>query len=86
MQIYKTARAAFASGKARSIAFRKEQLSQLAHLISDNRDAFNEAIRKDLGRSVFESNMYVRIPLSYVIHALKCVPGSRSRRPSRKSQ
>ncbi|EPQ27689.1 uncharacterized protein PFL1_04827 [Pseudozyma flocculosa PF-1] len=48
-------RANFLTGKTRSIEYRKNQLKQLAFMLKDNSDAFVESIRKDLGRSKFES-------------------------------
>jgi aldehyde dehydrogenase (NAD+) len=58
-QIHKTARTAFASGRTRSIDFRQQQLSQLAYLISDNHSAIVRAIKQDLGRCEFESDVCV---------------------------
>ncbi|KAF8519640.1 NAD-aldehyde dehydrogenase [Hysterangium stoloniferum] len=49
--------ASFKAGKAKSIAFRKEQLLQLAYLFQDNIKPFQDALAKDLGRPVLESNM-----------------------------
>ncbi|EEA24949.1 Hexadecenal dehydrogenase [Talaromyces marneffei ATCC 18224] len=43
-------RRTFDSGKTRPIAWRKEQLRNLYHLIVDNRDRFIEAIFKDIGK------------------------------------
>lgn len=48
-------RAAFLSGKTRSLEYRKKQLKQLAFLVDDNQDKFVEAIRKDLGRPAMET-------------------------------
>lgn len=48
-------RAAFLTGKTRSVEYRKNQLKQLAYMIKDNQEAFVESLRKDLGRSRFES-------------------------------
>lgn len=58
-QIHQTARTAFASGKTRSIEFRQQQLSQLAHLLSDNRAAFVQALKQDLGRCEMETDVWV---------------------------
>jgi aldehyde dehydrogenase (NAD+) len=41
----------FLSGATRSIEFRKQQLQKLKKLVVDNKDAFVEAIYKDLHRS-----------------------------------
>ncbi|UTT88477.1 hypothetical protein NDA17_007733 [Ustilago hordei] len=48
-------RAAFLTGKTRSIEYRKNQLKQLAFMFKDHQDDFVEALRKDLGRSRFET-------------------------------
>ncbi|KIJ53661.1 hypothetical protein M422DRAFT_25484 [Sphaerobolus stellatus SS14] len=49
--------ASFRAGKARSIEFRKEQLLQLAYMIKDNMEAFQDSLYKDLGRPKFEGTM-----------------------------
>lgn len=49
----------FRTGKTRDIQFRREQLLSLAYLVQENREAIHEALRKDLGRSNYESEMYV---------------------------
>jgi len=56
-QIHEHLRESFRAGKARPIAYRKEQLLQLAYLFQDNVEYFHEALRKDLGRPVFETNL-----------------------------
>lgn len=48
-------RKAFLTGKTRDLQYRKNQLKQLAFLVTDNEDAFCDALAKDLGRSKFES-------------------------------
>lgn len=58
-QIHAALRAGYRSGKAKSIKYRKHQLLQLAYLLQDNRERFNEAIKNDLGRSSLENEMYV---------------------------
>ncbi|UZJ52554.1 hypothetical protein CBS101457_001874 [Exobasidium rhododendri] len=55
VKINEDLRASFLSGKTRDLEYRKNQLKQLAFLLNDNSDAFVESIRKDLGRSRFES-------------------------------
>lgn len=45
-----SARAAFRSGKTRSLYFRKTQLRKLHKLLEDNAALFEEALAKDLGR------------------------------------
>lgn len=54
-QINKELRAAFLTGKTRPIEYRRNQLKQLAFLLTDNEDAFCDALRKDLGRTKFET-------------------------------
>ncbi|KAF8579073.1 NAD-dependent aldehyde dehydrogenase [Ramaria rubella] len=56
-QIHEHLRSSFRAGKAKSIAFRKEQLLQLAYMLQDNVALFQESLKKDLGRPVFESRM-----------------------------
>lgn len=59
-QIHTSLQAGFKSGKARDIKYRKHQLLQLAYLLKDNKDRFNEAVKRDLGRSYPEHEMYVQ--------------------------
>ena len=59
LKIHRELRAGFKSGKSRPIAYRKYQLSQLAYLIKDNMERFQEALAKDLGRPHLESTMFV---------------------------
>ncbi|KAF8581488.1 aldehyde dehydrogenase [Ramaria rubella] len=56
-QIRDTLRASFRAGKTKSIAFRKEQLLQLAYLFQDNIERFHDSLKKDLGRPVLETNL-----------------------------
>jgi uncharacterized Fe-S cluster-containing radical SAM superfamily protein len=57
IQIRGHVRESFRAGKAKSVAFRKEQLLQLAYLIQDNLEPFQVALRKDLGRSAVDANL-----------------------------
>ncbi|KAI9101314.1 aldehyde dehydrogenase, dimeric NADP-preferring [Phlyctochytrium arcticum] len=50
--------AAFASGKTRPLAFRKEQLSQLMKLVTDNTPQIATAIYADLRKPITESVAY----------------------------
>ena len=59
LQIHASLQVSFKSGKARDIKYRKHQLLQLAYLLKDNKDRFNEAAKRDLGRSYPENEMYV---------------------------
>lgn len=59
LQIHARARAAFESGKAASLAFRKEQIAQLAYLLRDNEDRLRDALRADLGRPPLETDLCV---------------------------
>jgi aldehyde dehydrogenase (NAD+) len=45
----------FATGRTRSVEWRKEQLRALGRLMSENEGAIAEALEKDLGRSPFEA-------------------------------
>ncbi|CAO1636635.1 unnamed protein product [Sympodiomycopsis kandeliae] len=54
-QINKELREAFLSGKTRDFEYRKNQLKQLTHLLTDNEDAWCQALDKDLGRNKFET-------------------------------
>lgn len=45
----------FAMGQTREIPFRICQLQMLAEAIQKNQNKLEEALRKDLGKSVFES-------------------------------
>jgi aldehyde dehydrogenase (NAD+) len=58
-QIHTSLQVGFRSGRARDIKYRKHQLLQLAYLLKDNKDRFNEAAKHDLGRSHSENEMYV---------------------------
>ncbi|KAI5120924.1 hypothetical protein M0805_002904 [Coniferiporia weirii] len=53
--IHADLKAEFRKGKSRDIAFRKQQLSQLAYLIKDNMDGFRDALKQDLGKPPFEA-------------------------------
>lgn len=59
-QTHAALRAGYKSGKVRSIEYRKHQLLQLAYLLQDNRERFNEAVKNDLGRSPPENEMYAK--------------------------
>ncbi|QKX61650.1 uncharacterized protein TRUGW13939_08802 [Talaromyces rugulosus] len=48
-------RGSFDSGITLDVKFRKRELQQLTYLLQDNVEQITEAIRKDLGRSHFES-------------------------------
>lgn len=58
-QTHAALRAGYKSGKTKSIKYRKHQLLQLAYLLQDNREKFNQAIEIDLGRSPLENEMHV---------------------------
>ncbi|KAF8472175.1 aldehyde dehydrogenase [Gautieria morchelliformis] len=67
-------RASFRAGKAKSVAFRKEQLLQLAYLIQDNTDRFQAALKNDLGRPVVESNLFdISAMITEALHSYKNV-------------
>ena len=48
-------RQTFASGRTRSVEWRREQLHALERLMSDNEPAIADALEQDLGRSPFEA-------------------------------
>ncbi|GJF08226.1 aldehyde dehydrogenase [Mycolicibacterium cyprinidarum] len=48
-------RATFATGRTRSVQWRKEQLRALERMLSDNETAIAAALEQDLGRSPFEA-------------------------------
>ncbi|KAI0776646.1 NAD-aldehyde dehydrogenase [Trametes elegans] len=56
-KIHARARAAFESGRTASLAFRKEQIAQLAYLLRDNEDRLRDALRADLGRPPLETDL-----------------------------
>lgn len=69
--INKELRAAFLTGKTRDLEYRKNQLKQIAFLLTDNTDAWCEALEKDLGRSKFET-MFAEVMLT-VTEAVEAV-------------
>ncbi|KAL5527231.1 hypothetical protein ACEPAG_6022 [Sanghuangporus baumii] len=48
----------FLKWRTRDIAFRKQQLSQLAYMVKDNMDRFQEALKHDLGKPSLEAVAY----------------------------
>src|SRR6478735_3560130 len=48
-------RKTFASGRTRSIEWRKQQLLQLARLVEENEDAIAKALAEDLDRNAAEA-------------------------------
>ena len=58
-QIHAELQKTFKTGKTRPIAFRKEQLYKLGRLLKENEQRFRDALRADLGRPDFESDLYV---------------------------
>ncbi|KAH8082835.1 aldehyde dehydrogenase [Cristinia sonorae] len=61
-KIIEALRSGFRSGKTRPIAYRKEQLKQLGYVLQENTAAFLEALKSDLGRPHFESEVHEIIP------------------------
>ena len=55
VQIRAHLRESFRAGKAKSVAYRKEQLLQLAYLFKDNIELFKISLKKDIGRPAFET-------------------------------
>ena len=66
VQIHARARAAFESGKTKSITFRKEQIAQVGYLLKDNELRLKEALKQDLGRPHLETELYVAISAQVV--------------------
>ena len=58
-QIHATVRRAYLDGKAKSVAFRKQQLAQLGCLVTDNEECLHQALTADLGRHRLENDLYV---------------------------
>ncbi|KAI0788166.1 Aldehyde/histidinol dehydrogenase [Fomes fomentarius] len=56
-EIHETARRAFYADRARSIVFRKNQISQIGYLIKDNEDRLKHALKLDLGRPPLETEL-----------------------------
>lgn len=56
-QLIEKQRAYFLTGATLPVSFRMEALKKLKNVIASNQDAICEAIRKDLGKSSFESYM-----------------------------
>ena len=57
LEIYDELRASFDTGKTMPIAFRRKQLASLAHMIKDNIPRFEDAMKADIGKPPFESQM-----------------------------
>ena len=53
--IVRRLRETFATGRTRSVEWRKQQLQALERLMTENEGAIAEALEKDLGRSPFEA-------------------------------
>ncbi|TFK87170.1 aldehyde dehydrogenase [Polyporus arcularius HHB13444] len=56
-KIHATAREAFASGRTKSIAFRKAQIAQVGYLLKDNEQRIKDALKSDLGRPYLETEL-----------------------------
>ncbi|GJE85335.1 NAD-aldehyde dehydrogenase [Phanerochaete sordida] len=56
-KIHAELKQSFQTGKTRDIAFRKEQLAQLAWLLKDNTERFAEALQADMHRPSIESDL-----------------------------
>lgn len=71
-QLIEKQRAYFLSGKTLSVSFRMEALKKLKNVIESNADAICEALKKDLGKSSFESYMCeVGLTLSELSYMLR---------------
>ena len=56
-KIHAELRAGFQTGKLKSVAYRKYQLLQLAYLVKDNTERFEQALARDLGRPAVEGHL-----------------------------
>ncbi|KAF8531044.1 NAD-aldehyde dehydrogenase [Gautieria morchelliformis] len=71
-QIREHLRASFRRGRTDSVAYRKEQLLQLAYLFQDNVPRFQKALLADLGRPKIETNLFdLSIIISECMYAYK---------------
>ncbi|EIW78299.1 NAD-dependent aldehyde dehydrogenase [Coniophora puteana RWD-64-598 SS2] len=61
-QMHAALRAGFRSGKMKSIAARRTQLTQLGYLVQDNMERFKEAFAADLGRHPMEASFLDLLP------------------------
>ncbi|KAI0694298.1 aldehyde dehydrogenase [Cerioporus squamosus] len=57
-RVLESARQTFLSDRAKSVAFRKEQIAQVGYLLKDNEERFKEALKLDLGRHALESELF----------------------------
>ena len=64
LQIHAELRQAFRTGKTKPVAYRKEQLAQLAWGQKDNATRLGEALQQDLGRPPIESDLYVSLDVA----------------------
>jgi aldehyde dehydrogenase (NAD+) len=55
--IYSDLRTTFRTGKTKPIAYRRQQLAQLAWMIRDHQDRWAEALKSDLGRPKLEAEL-----------------------------
>nr|VWO99665.1 Probable 3-oxoacyl-[acyl-carrier-protein] reductase oxidoreductase (EC [Ganoderma boninense] len=62
-QIHARARQAYKSGRAKSIAYRKEQIAQVGYLLKDNEERFKDALKQDLGRPFLETEFFDFAPV-----------------------
>ena len=56
-EIFSDLKTTFETGKTKPIAYRKQQLAQLAWMVKDNIPRFEAALKEDLGRPQLESNL-----------------------------
>jgi aldehyde dehydrogenase (NAD+) len=61
-------RKTFRSGKTRSLAWRQQQLHAIRRMVEENEQAFLEALKKDMGRSEFETTV---AELGYLVGEVK---------------
>jgi aldehyde dehydrogenase (NAD+) len=56
-QLVDSLRKTFRSGKTRPIEWRKQQIHAIRRLVEENEQAWMDALKKDMGRSAFETTV-----------------------------
>ncbi|KAG8909315.1 hypothetical protein FRC02_007851, partial [Tulasnella sp. 418] len=69
--VHERLKSGFRSGKLKSLAYRKEQIAQLAYLLKDNSQLFEDALMADLKKNPTEAH-FMEIGPSHaaIVHAL----------------
>lgn len=66
-QVVGAARRAYAEGRTRPIAFRRQQLQQYKQMLEDNREEFLEALAEDLNKVVLQTLLGLTLRLEFRI-------------------